>query len=130
MHSKIVFKYLSILIIFKDMNVDSSNNVDKHFRYCEKGIPLPELRIGCDNWDSSLQLNWKISVELKVNDLVDLTGLLPQISEKNAKILEEKLFCDFEIISSDGVSIPCHKAMLSSNSNYKIKNVVFSLKTF
>lgn len=96
------------------MGVDTSKNVIKHFRYCEKEIGLPEKNVGDKNWSSLMQLNWRISVELEVNDLVDLTGLLPQISEKNAKILEEKLFCDFEIISSDEISIECHKAMISS----------------
>ncbi len=96
------------------MEVDTSENVEKHFRYFKQGITLPEVRTQNGNvWNSSLNLNWRIIVELEVNDLVDLTGLLPQISDKNAKILEEKLFCDFEIVSSDGILIPCHKSMLS-----------------
>lgn len=98
------------------MEADEDGNHEKHFRYYQKQVSLPTAWLQDKAWKTLTNVMWKITVELEVNDLVDVTSLLPNVSQKIAKILDKKLFCDFEIISSDQVVIPCHKAMLSGKN--------------
>lgn len=71
--------------------------------------------VGKSSFSTLSKIYWQISVELIVNDLAEVTGMLPNVSYAIAKNLEQKLFCDFEItsISSDGANIACNKVILS-----------------
>lgn len=55
---------------------------------------------------------WRISVELIVSYLAELTCLLQNVFYTIAKN-SEQFFSDFKIISSAAAKIACHKVMLS-----------------
>ncbi len=99
------------------MKVDNiKTSAERHFKYFQREVPLGLF--GQTNSTSFENYKWTVSVNLDVSNLVDLRGLLDQFPRKMSKILDQKLFTDFEFISSDGVTIPCHKAIISGEYIY------------
>ncbi len=63
---------------------------------------------------------WQVWVEIEKHNFICIADIIPPFSETNRKILEDEIFCDFQILTKDingdqNEPICCHKIFLCGN---------------
>lgn len=94
----------------------NGSKVDTTTKYVCKDVKIPVI-------DTRQYPNQKGHVWLKFEkqNFICIADITPPFSETNRKILEEKKFCDFQILTKDidgdeNEPIACHKIFLCGNS--------------